>query len=74
MDADSFVSQSLGECIVLLFGLRGPHHVVEEQLADVLGGQPGQLQPRSMDDGLAKLADLRLHRERHGRTSVLVAA
>ena len=55
---DALVPQGLGKGVVLLLGLGCPHHVVEEQLADVVGGQPGQLEPRSVDDGLAELADL----------------
>ena len=54
---DAAVAQRLGEHVVLFPGLLGPHHVVEQQLADVLRGEPGQLQPGPVDDRLAQLPD-----------------
>ena len=57
MDLYALVPESLGEGVVLLLGLLRPHHVVEQQLADVLGGEAGQFEPGSVDDGLAQLAD-----------------
>ncbi len=54
----SLVAEGLGEGIMLLSRLLGPHHVIEEQIADVVRGEPRELQPRSVDDGSAKLADL----------------
>jgi hypothetical protein len=53
MDLDALVPEGLGEGVVLLLGLLSPHHIVEQQLADVLGGEPGQFQPGPVDDGLA---------------------
>ncbi len=52
---DAALAQRLGEHVVLFLGPAGPHHVVEQQLADVLRGEPGQLQPGPVDDRLAKL-------------------
>ena len=69
VDPHPLVPQGLGEGIVLLLGLGRPHHVVEEQLADVVGGQPGQLEPGSVEDGLVELADLGVDVERHGLVS-----
>jgi len=51
------VPERLGEGVVLFPCLLGPHDVVEEQLADVVRSEPGELEPRSVDDGSAKLAD-----------------
>ena len=53
MDPYPFVPESLGEGVVLLLCLLRPHHVVEEKLADVLRGQPGELEPGPVHDGLA---------------------
>ena len=39
--------QLLDEGVVLLARPLGPHHVVEEQVVDVLRGEPGQLQARA---------------------------
>ena len=58
MDLDTLVPQGLGKGVVLLPGLLGPHHVIEEQFADVVGGQSGELQSGSVDDGPAELAYL----------------
>jgi hypothetical protein len=51
-------AQRLGEGVVLLPGPARPQHVVEEQLADVPGGEPGQLETRPVHDDLPELADL----------------
>jgi hypothetical protein len=48
--------QHPGKGIVLLLGPPGPQHVVEQQLADVPRGQPGQLQAGPVHDDLAELA------------------
>jgi hypothetical protein len=56
-----------GEGVVLLLGPAGPEHVVEEQLADVPRGQPGELEPRPVHDHLAERADLGLDAEAHRR-------
>ena len=69
MDVDALVSQRLGEGIVLLFGLLRPQHVVEEQLADVLRGEARQLESRTVEDGLAELADLRVDTKGHRSSS-----
>ena len=69
VDLDALVAEGAGEGVVLLLGLGGPHHVVEEQGADGVGGQPGELEPRSVDDGLAQLADLGADVEAHTLTS-----
>ena len=69
---DALVPQGLGEGVVFLLGLLGPHHVVEEQLADVLRREPGQLQTRPVDDGLAELAHLRVDTKRHSGSSCRV--
>ena len=52
VDLDPLVAQFLGEGIVLLAGPLCPHHVVEEQLIDIVGGQPGQLEPWPVNDHL----------------------
>ena len=72
---DAMIPQRLGERVVLFLRFLGPHHVVEQHLADVLRGQPGQLESGTMHDGLAELANLGLHVEAHGRSrpSVVVA-
>ena len=69
MDRDPLDPQRFGEGVVLLLGLLGPHDVVEEQLTDVVRGQPRQLEPRPMDDGLTQLADLRIDTKRHSGAS-----
>ena len=43
----------------------GPHHVVEQQLVDVLGGESAQLDAGSVDDGLLELADFGVNVEGH---------
>ena len=43
--------------VVFETGTLGPHHVVEEQLVHVAGGQPRQLEPGPVDDDLAQLTD-----------------
>jgi hypothetical protein len=52
------VPEDLGEHVVFFLGLAGPQHVVEQQLADVLRGEPGQLKARPVNDGLPQLAYL----------------
>ena len=52
------VAQRLGERVVFLLGPPGPEHVVEEQLADVARGQPGQLEPGPVHDDLLELTHL----------------
>jgi hypothetical protein len=69
---DAALAQRLGEDVMLLLGPPGPHHVVEQQLADVLRGQPGQLQARPVHDDLAELSHLGLDAERHDWTSCAV--
>src|SRR6185312_12166025 len=51
--------------VVLLPGPSGPQHVVEQQLADVPRGQPGQLEPGPVHDHLAERPDLGLDAEAH---------
>ena len=58
MDLRTLVPEGLGEGIMLLSRLLGPHDIVEQQLADVLWSQPGELEARTMDDGLAELTHL----------------
>jgi len=58
VDPHALLAERLGERVVLLLGLGGPEHVVEQQLADVPRGQPGQLQARPVHDDLAELARL----------------
>ncbi len=58
VDPHALVAERLGERVVLLLGLLGPHHVVEQQLAHVPRGQPGQLKPGPVHDDLAQLAYL----------------
>src|ERR1022692_2936790 len=65
MHLHALVAQRAGEGIVLFVRLLRPHHIVEQQLADVPRDQPGQLKPWPVDDGLAELADLGLHAEGH---------
>jgi hypothetical protein len=50
------VAEGLGEHVVFFLGLLGPQHVVEQQLADVLRGEPGQLDAGPVHDGLPQLA------------------
>ena len=71
VNAHATLTEGFGEGVVLLLGLLGPHHIVEKQLADVLGREPGKLQARAVDDGLAELPNLGVDMERHGRTSFL---
>jgi hypothetical protein len=52
------VAKDLGEHVVFFLGLGRPQHIVEQQVPDVLRGEPGQLQARPVDDGLPQLADL----------------
>jgi hypothetical protein len=59
------VAEDLGEHVVFFLGPGRPQHVVEQQVPDVLRGEPGQLQARPVNDGLAQLAYLGLHAERH---------
>ena len=54
----AMVAEDLGEHVVFLLGLSRPQHVVEQQVADVLRGEPGQLQARPVNDGLPQLAHL----------------
>src|SRR5258705_5504823 len=56
-----------GEGVLLFHGPPDPQHVVEQQLADVPRGQPGQLEPGPVHDHLAERADLGLDAEAHGR-------
>jgi hypothetical protein len=65
VDEDALVAQRLGERVVLLFGFRGPHHVVEQQRLDVVWGQPRQLKTGSVHDRLAELTDLGSDGEGH---------
>ena len=51
-------AQHPGEGVVLLLGPPGPEHVVEQQLADVPRGQPGQLEPGPVHDDLPELTYL----------------
>ena len=55
MDPHALVAKRLGERVVLLLGLLGPQHIVEQQLADVPRGQPGQFQAGPVHDDLAEL-------------------
>ena len=59
------VAQRLGEYVVFFLGLLRPHHIVEQQVADVLRGQPGQLKSGPVHDHLPELPDLRLHGQAH---------
>ena len=56
--AHALVAKGLGEHVVLFLGLLRPQDVVEEQAADVLRGEPGQLKARPVHDGLPQLAHL----------------
>jgi hypothetical protein len=58
VDEHALVPQSLSEGVVLLLGLGRPHDIVEEEGSDVVGSEPRQLEPRSVDDGLTELAHL----------------
>ena len=51
-------AERLGERVVLLPGPARPQNVVEEQLADVPGGEPGQLETGPVDDDLPETAYL----------------
>jgi hypothetical protein len=57
VDLDAAVAQHLGEYVVLLAGLGGPQHVVEEQFVAVRGCQSAQFQAGAVHDGLAQLSD-----------------
>jgi hypothetical protein len=65
VDLDALGPQLLGEGVVLLPRPLGPHDVVEEQVVDVLRGEPGELQAGSVQDHLAELPDLGVDVERH---------
>ena len=52
------VTQRLGERVVLLLRPPGPHHLVKQQVLDVLRGEPGQFQARPVHDDLAELPHL----------------
>ncbi len=67
MHGHTAVPQRLHETVVLLLGSLRPHHVVEEQPADVLRGQPGQFKTGPMHDDLAEPAYFRMHAESHYR-------
>src|SRR6185312_10074394 len=65
MDPNAPGSEHAGERVVLLPGPPGPQHVVEQQLADVPRGQPGQLEPGPVHDHLPERPDLGLDAEAH---------
>ena len=62
MDLHALAAERLGEGVVLLLGPAGPEHVVEEQLADVTRGEPGELEPGPVHDDLPELTYLELVR------------
>ena len=62
-----FLTEHLGERVVLLLGLLGPQHIVEEQLADVPRGQSGQLESGPVHDDLAEPSHLGSDVEGHRR-------
>ena len=61
----ALLAKRLCERVVLFLCFLRPEHVVEQQLADVLGREAGQLQPWPVEDGLAELADLGVNMKRH---------
>jgi hypothetical protein len=65
MDPNAPGPEHVGKRVVLLLGPPGPQHVVEQQLADVPRGQPGQLEPGPVHDHLAERADFGLDAEAH---------
>ena len=69
VDRDAAIAELLGEGVVFLAGLRGPQHVVEQQLVAVAGSQPAQLQSGPVDKGLPQLTHFRVHPEGPGRIS-----
>jgi hypothetical protein len=54
VDRDAAIAELLGEGVVFLAGLRGPQHVVEQQLVAVAGSQPAQFQSGPVDKGLSQ--------------------
>ena len=59
---DAALAQHLGEAVVLLLGALHPQHVVEQQPVLVAGGEPLELQPRPVQDHLARAARPRSRR------------
>jgi hypothetical protein len=62
---DALLAQRLGERVMFFLRLLRPHHVVEQQRADVLRGEPGQLQAEPVNDDLTELSHLRVDAEGH---------
>ena len=62
----ALVAQLGDERVVLLAGPLRPHHVVEEQLVDVGGGEAGELEPGTVHHHLAQLTDLGVDVQRGG--------
>jgi PleD family two-component response regulator len=49
-----------------------PHHVIEEQLTDVLRREAGKLESGTVHDGLTELANLRVDMKSHDDPPVRV--
>ena len=64
---DVAVAQHVGEAVVLLLGAVHPQHVVEQQAVLVAGGEPFELQPRSVQDHLPERPDLGVNAIHAGR-------
>ena len=71
VDEHALVPEGGGEGIVLLLGPGRPHHIIEEQAFDVVRGESGQLETRTVDDRFAESADLGVDGEGQDDTSVL---
>jgi hypothetical protein len=52
MHLHTALAQRLSEHVVLFLGLLRPQHVVEQQPADILRGEPRQLRAGPVDDDL----------------------
>jgi hypothetical protein len=66
VDGDAAAAEQIREGVVLLAGSFGPEHIVEEELVDVAGRQPLQLETGTVQDDLPQHPDLGPHSE--GRT------
>jgi len=70
MHGNAAVTKRRDEHVMLFRCALCPQHVVKEQAAYVLRGQPGQFEPRAVHDDLAELPDLRMHAESHDLASL----
>ena len=65
MDTNSFLPECLGKGVMFFAGFLCPHHVVEQQVLDVVGCEPRELVPRPMQHRLSELSDFGADAEGH---------